>query len=106
MAGAPKGNKNAMKHGLYCGRTAILTTIEANSRNPEFAIRHLEDTIDEICRRMKEADGELFTRLANTLSLATTALFNGHRTMAYLNGGMSPIDDALKELMGLDFAED
>ena len=42
----------------------------------------------------------------NALSLATTALFNGHRTMAYLHGGISPIDDAVNELMGMEFGED
>lgn len=106
MAGAPKGNRNALKHGLYAGRTTIVTVVEGQLRKPEFAVRYLENTIDEIYTRMQSAQGERFTRLANALALATTALFNGHRTMAYLSGGMTPIEDALKEVLALDFKED
>ena len=62
--------------------------------------------MDEIFARLKQAEGEEFTRLANALSLAATSLFNGHRTVAYLTGGMSPVEEALKELEALDFEED
>jgi hypothetical protein len=106
MAGAPKGNKNALKHGLYAGRKTIVTVVNVQVRKPSFAITYLEDAIDEIHARMMEAEGEEFTRLANALSLATTSLFNGHRTMAYLMGGMAPVEDALRELRALDFGED
>ena len=106
MAGAPKDNKNALKHGLYAGRKKRVTTTEAEVRKAIFAILHLEEAIDEIHRRMMQADDDRFTRLAHTLALATTALFNGHRTLAYLTGGMTPMEEALRELSALDFSED
>ena len=123
MPGAPKGNKNALKHGLYASKPEVIVvqgTVAdepadlrlrpekalGSSTGPERTIRYLEEMIDEIFARVKRAEGEEFTRLANTLSLAATSLFNGHRTVAYLTGGMSPVEDALKELGVLDFSED
>jgi len=106
MPGAPTGNKNALKHGLYAGRTEIITMEDPQVRKATFAIHYLENAIDEIYARMMQAKGLEFTRLANTLSLATTALFNGHRTLSYLTGGMTPMEEALRELRALDFKED
>ena len=106
MAGAPKGNQNALKHGLYSGRKEVPPPDEGQLRKVTFAIRHLENVIDAIYERMKEAGTEEFTRLANSMSLATTALFNGHRTISYLTGGQTPMEQALKELQGLKFSED
>jgi hypothetical protein len=112
MAGAPKGNQNARKHGLYArkAKVEIITPGEVGAaielQDPRRAIRYLEEVMDEIMRRMREATPEEFTRLANSLALATTALFNGHRTVAYLMGEMTPVEDALRELAALGFAED
>ena len=78
----------------------------SSANRPMKAIHYLEVVMDELYARMKEADSEEFTRLANALSLAATALFNGHRTVAFLTGGVSPIEDAVKELKALDFQED
>ena len=106
MAGAPKGNRNALKHGLYAGKRQIVEADDAQVRKATFAILHLERVIDAIQAKMKEADIDEFTRLANSLSLATTALFNGHRTLSFLTGGMTPMEEALKELKSLKFSED
>ena len=115
MPGAPKGNKNALKHGLYARKVHVLTgEIVENSppapgeglRGPIDAMRYLQEAIDVIFARMKRAEGAEFTQLANALSLAATSLFNGHRTMAFLTGGMTPVEDALKELTALGFEED
>jgi hypothetical protein len=133
---APKGNKNALKHGLYAEKASamevlapsgVLTAGERGEalrgpaavpaphgagmrngdlRSPSATIRYLEYVMDEIYARLKRAQGEDFTRLANALSLAATALFNGHRTVAFLTGGISPVDDALRELEALGFDED
>jgi hypothetical protein len=113
---APTGNKNALKHGLYASKAALVVDGPSTSlrsaqgdtllRGPSVAIQYLDEAIDEIFKRLMRARGEEFTRLANALSLATTALFNGHRTMAYLTGGMTPVEDAMKELEALDFGED
>jgi hypothetical protein len=156
MAGAPKGNKNALKHGLWAkkahavplgllspglaaaagpggsGRQDGRGSLEARSpeggaaadiispserglaipgdgdvaAGPLKAIRYLEVVMDEIYARMKGADSEEFTRLANALSLAAAAFFNGHRTVAFLTGGMTPLEDAVRELKTLDYTED
>lgn len=121
MAGAPKGNKNALKHGLYAKKvlrgevvvddtatTALSTSATEDGARGSLlrAIRYLEHVMDELYRRMERAKGDEYTRLSNSLALAATALFNGHRTIAYLIGGLNPVEDAIKELEGLDFAED
>ena len=106
MPGAPKGNKNALKHGLYADKAEIITVEARSLRDPSFVIQRLETAIDEISERMKNASDDEFTRLANALSFAATALFNGHRTLTYLSGGMTPVEDAMRELLALDFAED
>jgi hypothetical protein len=111
MAGAPKGNQNARKHGLWAKKAQavqIITPADGSVplQDPRRAIRYLEEVMDEIVRRLREATPEEFTRLANSLALAATALFNGHRTVAYLMGEMTPVEDALKELEALGFAED
>ncbi len=70
------------------------------------AIVHLEKAIERIDERMQTAEGDEFTRLANALSRAVTALFNGHRTISYLTGSTTPLDEALRELKALAFEED
>ncbi len=104
--GAPKGNKNGLKHGLYAARTEVVALKHPKVRNAAFAILYLEQAIDEIHARLMRADGDEFPRLANSLSLAVTALFNGHRTISFLTGGMTPMEDALNELKALNFSED
>ncbi len=109
MAGAPKGNKNALKHGLWARRQEVLIpdgTDVLAVRDPSFAIAYLESAIDRIWEKMKRARGEEFARLANALSFASTALFNGHRTIAFLRGGISPVEEAMRELESLRFEED
>jgi hypothetical protein len=112
MAGAPKGNQNARKHGLYAkkAKVEIITPGDGEAaievRDPRRAIKYLEGVMDEIVRRMAWARDDDFTRLANSLSLATTALLNAHRTVAYLTGEMTPVEDALRELEALGFDED
>jgi len=112
MAGAPKGNQNARKHGLYAkkAKVEIITFGEGEAeiqvRDPRRAIKYLEGVMDEIMRRIVRARNDDFTRLSNSLSLATTALLNAHRTVAYLRGEATPIEDALRELEALAFEED
>jgi hypothetical protein len=120
MAGAPKGNKNALKHGLYAKKalrgevvddpstTALRASAQGDGARESLlrAIRYLEQVMDELHSRMRRAKGDEYTRLSNSLALAATALFNGHRTVAYLLGGLNPVEDAIKELKALDFAED
>ncbi len=75
-------------------------------RKAAFAIRHLEQAIDEISARLMAADGADFACLANSLSHAVTALMNAHRALSDLTGGASPMEEALRELAALDFSED
>ncbi len=106
MAGAPKGNKNALKHGLYAVRTEIVTIEDPQVRKATFAVAYLQDVIDRLYEQIRTARGEELCRLSNALCLATTALFNGHRTISYLTGGMTPMEEALRELQALEFSED
>ena len=106
MAGASKSNRNSPRQGVDSRSGSIAETDEAQVRQATLAIFHLEEVIDAIRARMMEAEGDDFVRLANSMSLAATALFNGHRTIRYLTGGMTPMEQALRELKGLDFSED
>lgn len=106
MSGAPKGNRNALKHGPYAPRLEIVSLDAPQVRNAAFAILHLEQAIDELSARLMAAEGDDFPRLANSLSLAVTALMNAHRTISFLTGGASPMEEALRELASLDFSED
>lgn len=105
--GASLGNRNRLKHGLYAGLSSAKAIIKtANMQPPEFAITYLESAIDETYARMMKAEGLEYVRLANSLSLLTAALFNGHRTVAFLNGGTTPVAEAIEELRVLKFNED
>ena len=106
MAGASKSNRNLPRHSVDSSSGSIAETDEGQVRKATLAILHLEEVIDAIRARMMEAEGDDFVRLANSMSLAATALFNGHRTIRYLTGGMTPMELALRELKGLDFSED
>lgn len=106
MTGAPKGNRNSSLHGAGSRPGSIVEADEAQVRSATLAILHLQQVIDAIRARMMEAEGDEFVRLANSMSLAVTALFNGHRTIRYLTGGMTPMEKALQELKGLEFGED
>ncbi len=76
-------------------------------RDPEFAIRYLEDALDRIHTRLlgSESADELM-RLARALSVCATALFHAHRITADLSGGSGVLDEALKALGELEFEED
>ena len=106
MAGAPKGNKNALRHGLYAARMEIVTVDDPEVRKAAFAVTYLEDVIDRLYTQIMSAEGDELCRLSSTLCLATTALFNGHRTINFLTGGATPMEQALKELKALAFEED
>ncbi len=106
MAGASKASRNASRHEVDPRPGDLEEADESQVRKATLAILHLEQVIDAIRARMLEAEGDEFVRLANSLSLAATALFNGHRTVRYLTGGRTPMEQALRELKGLDFSED
>jgi hypothetical protein len=75
-------------------------------RDARFAVRYLEQAIDEIYVRMMAAEGDDFARLANALARLSAVLLNGHRIISILTGGLTPMDEALRELKSLDFSED
>jgi hypothetical protein len=103
------GNKNALRHGLYAkrARPATAKAKERKPRDPSYALILLEDAIDAIYKRFtKTRDDDTFARLANSLSLATSSLFSGHRTNAFISGKFTPVDEAIRELVTLDFDED
>ena len=102
-----KNNKNALKHGLYARRTKTKNPKAREPRHPAQIILALEDTLDAIIERLKGADDDkAFAALANSMSMASTAIFTGHRTITFMSGKIVPVEQALDELKALDFDDD
>jgi hypothetical protein len=103
-SGAPKGNKNALKHGAFA---KPIKPEPRTMRSIEELILRLEDVNDRIFDRLKTAgDTDEFTKLTNTFSTNTVAIFNGHRTLSFVSGSATPVQEAYNELKTLEFDED
>ena len=117
--GAPKGNTNAFKHGLYARHyspeeQAGLRTMTPEDYRAEIAmLRVAVKNIFEIQVRLhamvkerlqtdQPCDVEALAMISNSLSLAVTALNTTARTYALFNGTDRGIEDAYeKALNGL-----
>jgi hypothetical protein len=97
-----KGNGKKVPRGAV-----VLRPAGAGLRDPAFAVRMLEQAIEETYRRMRKADDQdAFVKLANSLAMATTRLVNAHRILALLSSGHTSVEEALKELQRIGFEED
>ena len=117
--GAPKGNTNALKHGLYAKRYSLEETAGLRNMPPEdyqheiFMMRVVVKNIFEIHTELvalvekllasgQPAEVEGLTKITNSLSLAMTALNTTARTYALFNGTdtalIDPLDEALDGL--------
>jgi hypothetical protein len=104
-----KGNGKKVPKGAVVLRPAEagLRPAGAGLRDPAFAVRMLEQAIEETYRRMRKADDQdAFVKLANSLAMATTRLVNAHRILALLASGHTSVEEALKELQRIGFEED
>lgn len=102
-----RGNKNALKHGLY-SKSKKKHADSPSPRPPGEIMFVLDDVISRIHKRLedKKIGNDEFSRLANSLSAACVSYFTGHRTIAFISGKVVPVDQALSELASLDFDED
>ncbi|MGA2490609.1 MAG: hypothetical protein ABSF99_10580 [Anaerolineales bacterium] len=101
---APKGNTNALKHGLYAkqfneDQRAGLRKMDWNDfRHEEFAHRAIGEAIFILLHDIItgfQPDIELVVKLVNSLAINTTATCTCARTHALLNGEEPESDDPL-----------
>ena len=114
--GAPRGNRNALKHGLYARHYTAeelerLRKMRPDNYEPELGmIRTVVDNVFEIhgClhKLMQEAvknglpvDVEAWTKVTNSLSLALTALNTTARTHALFSGTDATLNDDFEEAL-------
>ena len=123
--GAPKGNTNALKHGLYAKHFSPEEQTRLRNMSPEdyrheinmmrmtvsnmFQIQmQLHKMVEDCLRTNQPCDVEALSKITNSLSLAVTALNTTARTYALFNGTDTSVNDAFEEaLNGLSiFLED
>ncbi len=114
--GATKGNKNALKHGLYAkhytpAEQAELRRMSPDDLQPEqymqrVVVRNLfeiQEKLAEKVKRQLEAgetpDTEALSKISNSFTLAVTALNTTTRTLAVLRARDPSLNDALAEAL-------
>ena len=114
--GAPKGNKNALRNGLYAKHFTpkereVLRKMKPEDSTQEMYVLQVvigdlfeEHILErEHVKKLQEAgrkvDLEPLTRLDNSLALAITALNGTKRTHALLNGTDATSNDAYDEAL-------
>ena len=114
--GAPKGNTNALKHGLYAKRYSPEETAGLRKMSPE-DYRHeiymmrvaaknvfeIQSDLHEMRERMQDTDQLMYieglAKITNSLALAVTALSTMARTYALFSGTDSSLNDPLDEAL-------
>ena len=114
--GAPKGNTNALKHGLYAKHFSPEEQTRLRKMSPEdyrheiammrlavsnlFQIQiQLHKMVEEALRDKQPCDVEALSKISNSLSLAVTALNTVARTHALFNGTDTSVNDAFEEAL-------
>ena len=114
--GAPKGNTNALKHGLYAKHFSPEEQTRLRKMSPEdyrheiammrlavsnlFQIQvQLHKMVEEALRDKQSCDVEALSKISNSLSLAVTALNTVARTHALFNGTDTSGNDAFEEAL-------
>ena len=113
---APKGNTNALKHGLYAKqfnedqRSGLKKMAWDDFRHEEFAARVVASDVFRLLQNalsMPVCDVDQVSKLAQAFVAAITATGTSARTHANLNGKDEPLGDALSEALGnVPFFED
>lgn len=114
--GAPKGNTNALKHGLYAKRyspeeiAALRNMSPQDFRHEYFMMRVAVKNIFQIQQRIRarmdskegssnpEDEGAL-AKITNSLAVAMTALNTTARTYALFSGTDTTLNDPLDEAL-------
>jgi len=114
--GAPKGNKNALKNGLYAKHFTpeerdSLRQMKPEDSTPEMYVLQviINDLFEEHIRERedvkklreegKQVNLEALTKVDNSLALAITALNGTKRTHALFNGTDATSNDAYDEAL-------
>jgi hypothetical protein len=114
--GAPKGNKNALRNGLYAKHFTPEQRAGLRKMNPQdnthqmyvldvvigdlFEEHILEKKqVNKLREEGKKVDLEALIRVDNSLALAITALNGTKRTHALLNGTNATSNDAFDEAL-------
>lgn len=104
---ALRGNKNALKHGGYAKKDKSAKDEKQKLRALENTIVRLEEVQDRIFDMIHSSnDVDQSVKLINAFSNNAIAIFSGHRTIQFVSGTATPIDEAFEELKTLDFDED
>jgi hypothetical protein len=108
--GAPKGNRNALKHGLYAKHytaeeLARLRKMKPDNYEPELGMirmavnnvfeihNYIKKMMAEAMRNNQPVDVEALAKITNSLSLALTALNTTARTQALFSGTDTSFND-------------
>ena len=114
--GAPKGNKNALRNGLYAKHFTPEEREGLRKMKPEDSTQEMyvlqvvigdlfeehileRECVKKLREQGKKVDLEALTRLDNSLALAITALNGTRRTHALLNGTEATSNDAFDEAL-------
>jgi hypothetical protein len=114
--GAPKGNRNALKHGLYAKHytaeeLARLRKMRPDNYEPELEmIRSVVNNVFEIhiyihklmqeeVKNGQPVEVEAWTKITNSLSLALTALNTTARTHALFTGTDTTLNDDFEQAL-------
>jgi hypothetical protein len=115
--GAPKGNTNALKHGLYAKHFTMeeqgwLRRMAPNDYRPEIhmmrkAVKNVFEIqvrihalLDSMPSSNDPKDVEALAKITNSLALAMTALNTTARTQALFSGTDEGLNDPLEEALG------
>ena len=114
--GAPKGNTNALKHGLYAKhfsgeeQTGLRNMSTEDFRHEihmmRVAIKNVFEMQAELRKAIQTIHGaedkemiEALAKITNSLALAVTALSTVVRTHALINGKDEAVNDALEQAL-------
>jgi len=114
--GAPKGNCDALKHGLYAKHFSPAEQAELRRMPPDdyqheiymmrvavknlFEIQmRLHEKVESVLNSKEPIDVEALTKITNSLSLAVTALNTTARTYALFNGADTSLNDSFDEAL-------
>jgi hypothetical protein len=113
---APKGNTNALKHGLYARHFSPQEQADLRSTSPRdyqfeinmlrvvvkrlFAIQaRLHAVVESLLQGDQPCDVDALAKISNSLSLAVTALNTTARTHALLTGTDASVNDAFEQAL-------
>jgi uncharacterized protein YjcR len=114
--GAPKGNRNALKHGLYAKHFTPEERAGLQKMKPEDSTHEMyvlqviindlfeqhileREHVKKLREQGRQVDLEALTRLDNSLALAITALNGTKRTHALFKGTDATSNDAYDEAL-------